>query len=331
MKKIIITGSAGMFGANFARYFLEQGYTVMGLDNFSGGYGDFLPEHENFQFVEIDLIDSERLNKMFDDFKADTVYHFAAYAAEGLSPFIRNFNYTNNVICSMNVINACIRTSAKIVFTSSMAVYGHQQVPFIESSVPTPADPYGIAKYTVEMDLREAANQFDLRYTIIRPHNVIGLYQNIWDRYRNVIGIFINKALSGNPLTIYGDGKQTRAFSDISSCFKTFEKIGYDKFNGEIFNIGSDKFYTINEAAKVVGEVAKGHGYNHDIIHLEERLEVKDAYPSHDKAKSFLNFNDKTDFPKLVESMFTWALTQPHREIKNMEYEIGNGIYSFWK
>ena len=331
MKKIIITGSAGMFGANFARYFLEQGYKVMGLDNFSGGYGDFLPEHKNFQFVEVDLIDSERLNKIFDDFKPDTVYHFAAYAAEGLSPFIRNFNYTNNVICSMNVINSCIRTSAKIVFTSSMAVYGHQQVPFIESSVPTPADPYGIAKYTVEMDLREAANQFDLRYTIVRPHNVIGLYQNIWDRYRNVIGIFINKAISGNPFTIYGDGKQTRAFSDISSCFKVFEKIGYDKFNGEIFNIGSDKFYTINEAAKVVGEVAKGHGYNTDTIHLEERLEVKDAYPSHDKAKSFLDFNDKTDFPKLVESMFAWALTQPQREVKNMKYEIDKGIYSYWK
>ena len=329
--KVFVTGCAGLLGANYTRHLLENGHDVVGIDNLSGGYKAFVAKGEKFKFVKLNLERRKKVLELFEEHNPDVLFHFAAYAAEGLSPFIRNYNYRNNLICSTNLINPCIEHNTKIIFTSSMAVYGEQEPPFTEDKQPRPEDPYGIAKYAVECDLKLAHDQFGLRYNIIRPHNVLGLYQNIWDRYRNVIGIFINKAISGNPFTIYGDGKQTRAFSDISSCFKVFEKIGYDKFNGEIFNIGSDKFYTINEAAKVVGEVATGHGYNTDTRHLEERFEVKDAYPSHDKAKSFLDFNDKTDFPKLVESMFAWALTQPQREVKNMKYEINKGIYSYWK
>ena len=131
---------------------------------------------------------------MFKTHKPDVVFHFAAYAAEGLSPFIRNFNYRNNLLCSANLINACITYDAKIIFTSSMAVYGNQETPFTEDLRPKPIDPYGIAKYSVEQDLAVSAEQFGLRYSIIRPHNVIGIYQNIWDKYRNVIGIYSQSA-----------------------------------------------------------------------------------------------------------------------------------------
>ena len=89
-----------------------------------------------------------------------------------------------------------------MIFTSSMAVYGEQQPPFTEDKKPQPIDPYGIAKYAVEVDLELARQQFGLRYNIIRPHNVLGVYQNIWDRYRNVIGIFIRKPLNGQPILV---------------------------------------------------------------------------------------------------------------------------------
>lgn len=113
-----------------------------------------------------------------------------------------------------------------------MAVYGDQEPPFNEEMRPSPIDPYGVAKYGVEVDLELARKQFGLRYNIIRPHNVLGKYQNIWDRYRNVIGIFIRKTLNGQPILVYGDGEQTRAFSDIKYYMEPFDLL-LDGFDGE--------------------------------------------------------------------------------------------------
>ena len=330
MKKIFITGCAGLLGANFSRYLLEKGYFVVGVDNFFGGYKEFLPTHENFKFYEADLYDNKSISDIFEEQKFDCVYHFAAYAAEGLSPFIRRFNYINNVVNSMSVINECINRDIKIVFTSSMAVYGGQEPPFVETMVPTPVDSYGIAKFSVEQDLACGSSQFNLRYNIIRPHNVLGVYQNIWDKYRNVIGIFIRQSLNKQPITIYGDGEQTRAFSDIKYYMKPFEML-IDGFDGETFNIGADKYYTILEVANKVKSIASKYGYNTEITHLEPRHEVKHAYCDHTKAKDKLDFIDDTDIDVLIEDMFVWAMKQPQREVKKVEYEIVDKIYSYWK
>jgi UDP-glucose 4-epimerase len=330
MKKIFITGCAGLLGANFSRYLLEKGYFVVGVDNFFGGYKEFLPIHENFKFYEADLYDNKSISDIFEKHKFDCVYHFAAYAAEGLSPFIRRFNYINNVVNSMSVINECINRDIKIIFTSSMAVYGGQEPPFVETMVPTPVDSYGIAKFSVEQDLACGLSQFNLRYNIIRPHNVLGVYQNIWDKYRNVIGIFIRQSLNNQPITIYGDGEQTRAFSDIKYYMKPFEML-IDGFDGETFNIGADKYYTILEVANKVRLIAFKYGYETDIIHLEPRHEVKHAYCDHTKAKDKLEFIDDTDIDVLIEDMFVWAMNQPQREVKKVEYEIVDKIYSYWK
>jgi UDP-glucose 4-epimerase len=241
-QKIIITGCAGLLGCHLSRHLLSKGHTVVGIDNLSGGYKDFLPERsKKMRFYNINLEkDTQRLKDIFRIHNPDVVYHFAAYAAEGLSPFIRNFNYTNNVLASVNIINECIKSKSKLIFTSSMAVYGNQTPPFTEELLQSPIDPYGIAKYAVEMDIITAHKQFGLMYNIIRPHNVLGIYQNIWDKYRNVIGIFIKKALNGEPISIYGDGEQTRAFSDIQYYMEPFEKL-ISEHSGEIFNIGADK------------------------------------------------------------------------------------------
>ena len=211
-----------------------------------------------------------------------------------------------------------------------MAVYGTGDPPFEEKQVPMPEDPYGIAKYAVEMDLKLAREMFGLQYSIVRPHNVIGIYQNIWDRYRNVIGIWIRQAIAGEPLTLYGDGTQVRAFSDIKFYMEPFEKLMTDH-DGEIFNIGADKHVTINEASDIVIDVAKEFGINATKIYLEKRNEVHAAYCAHLKAKNLLNFNDDTNLRETVKTMFSWALTQPVRDSKHMKYEIEKNIYSFWK
>ena len=328
MKTILITGCAGLLGSNFSRYLLDKKYNVIGIDNFFGGYKDFLPTNENFKFYELNLETSD-LNEIFNNHSIDCVFHFAAYAAEGLSPFIRKFNYTNNVISSVNLINHCIQRDIKIVFTSSMAVYGNQIPPFNENMIPSPIDPYGIAKFSVEQDIISANNQFGLKYNIIRPHNVLGIYQNIWDRYRNVIGIFIRRVLNNQSILIYGDGYQTRAFSDIKYYMEIFEKLILD-FNNETYNIGAEKYYTINEVANIVSEIGLKFGYDSKIEYVESRHEVKHAYCSHEKAIEHLNFIDNTDLRELIENVFVWAMSQPDRPVKNMEYEVDKGIYNFW-
>jgi len=336
-KNVIITGCAGLLGAHFSRYLIDKGYKVVGIDDLSGGYEDHLPKAgpDKFEFWPIDLSDkySQRsLEHIFIDPRREIAacYHFAAYAAEGLSPFIRHFNYTNNVLASVNIINQCISRDIKLIFTSSMAVYGHQPVPYTEKMLPLPIDPYGIAKYTVEQDICSAHHQHGLRYNIIRPHNVVGIYQNIWDKYRNVVGIFIRRVLAGEPMLIYGDGQQTRAFSDIKYYLEPFHKLMSSNDN-ETFNIGADKVYTLNQLSDAVSFVARKHGYNPSAIHVEGRHEVKHAYCDHAKAKQCLGFSDDTDLEELIDEMFQWAMKQPVREQKKMPYEITKGIYEYWK
>ena len=214
MREVIITGCAGLLGSHLSRHLISKGYKVIGIDDLSGGYSDYLPEcgPDQFEFWPLDLSDGKwtpkALEHIFIDPKRDIAacFHFAAYAAEGLSPFIRHFNYTNNILSSVNIINQCISYNVKLIFTSSMAVYGNQKTPYLETMNPQPIDPYGVAKYAIEQDIKIASSQHGLRYTITRPHNVIGIYQNIWDKYRNVVGIFIRKVLDGEPILVYGDG-----------------------------------------------------------------------------------------------------------------------------
>lgn len=328
--KVLVTGCAGLLGANYSRHLIDSGHKVIGVDNFSGGYKAFLPKSDQFIFHKINLENKKKVSEVFKKETPDITFHFAAYAAEGLSPFIRNYNYRNNVICSANIINECINHNSKLVFTSSMAVYGGQTPPFTEKMTPMPEDPYGIAKYSVEIDIKLASQQFGLEYNIIRPHNVLGKYQNIWDRYRNVIGIFIRKAIDGVPLLIYGDGEQTRAFSDIRYYMEPFDNL-LNNHSGEIFNIGADKYFTINEAAETVKKVALKYGYNATIEHGEPRNEVKHAYCDHTKAKEILNFVDNTELEPLIDSMFEWAVKQPRRKTKDMQYEVTKNIYDYWK
>ena len=328
--KIFVTGCAGLLGSNYTRHLIANGHKVIGIDDLSGGYKAFLPKDDNFTFVKFDLERRKKVVELFEEHKPDVLVHFAAYAAEGLSPFIRNFNYRNNLICSANLINECITHNTKMIFTSSMAVYGAQEPPFTEDKHPQPIDPYGVAKYAVEVDLELASQQFGLRYNIVRPHNVLGIYQNIWDKYRNVIGIFIRKTLNGQPILVYGDGEQTRAFSDIKYYMEPFDKLLTD-YDGETFNIGADKYFSLNEVAEAVQKIGKKYGYDVPIEHGEPRHEVKHAYCDHTKAKSMLEFRDETNLEELIESVFVWAMKQPNRKVKKMEYEVTKDIYDYWR
>src|SRR5215472_3143837 len=214
MSTSLVTGGAGFMGSHVAEQLLGSGHEVVVLDDLSGGFRENVPN--GVEFVRGSILDHALLRALFDKYNFTYVYHLAAYAAEGLSHFIRRYNYQVNLLGSMNLINASVKNDVKcFVFTSSIAVYGANQTPMTEDLTPMPEDPYGISKYAVELDLKTAHQMFGLPYIIFRPHNVYGEKQNIADRYRNVVGIFMNQVMQGQPMTIFGDGTQTRAFSHI--------------------------------------------------------------------------------------------------------------------
>ncbi|MEI6970275.1 MAG: NAD-dependent epimerase/dehydratase family protein, partial [bacterium] len=281
----LVTGGAGFIGSHVVDELLKRGHKVVALDDLSGGFRDNLSPAA--QFVQGSVCDAELVDSLFREYKFEYVFHLAAYAAEGLSHFIKRFNYTNNLIGSINLINASVNagTVKCFVFTSSIAAYGRGQVPMTEDMTPTPEDPYGIAKYAVELDLREAHEIFGLNYVVFRPHNVYGERQNIGDPYRNVIGIFMNQILQGKPMTVFGDGGQTRAFSHISGVAPVLAEsaLRTGAYN-QVFNVGADKPFTVLALANAV---AKAMGVPPTVVHREARNEVDNAFCLHAKVKQY--------------------------------------------
>jgi UDP-glucose 4-epimerase len=216
------------------------------------------------------------------------------------------------------------------VFTSSIAVYGRNQLPMTEDAVPQPEDPYGIAKYAVELDLKESHEMFGLNYVIFRPHNVYGEFQNIGDRYRNVIGIFMNQLMQGQPMTIFGDGTQTRAFSYIDDVAPVIAaSIARPKSYNQIFNVGADKPYSVNELATVV---VKAMGAESPIKHLDARNEVVHAYSAHEKVrKHFGDLIKNIPLEEGVARMAAWAKKAGARQGKPFEgIEIRKKLPPSW-
>jgi UDP-glucose 4-epimerase len=303
--KVLITGVAGFIGRHVAASCLSLGMKVVGLDDLSGGFIENVPG--GVKFIQGDIADDALIRRLTGAERFDYIYHLAAYAAEGLSHFIRRFNYYNNLVGSVTLLNAAIRTKVKcFVFTSSIAVYGKNQLPMTENMVPEPEDPYGIGKYAMELDLKSAHEMFGLNYIIFRPHNVYGEYQNIADRYRNVVGIFMNQILEKNPLSIFGDGLQTRGFSYIADVAPVIAQSPLlPSVYNEVFNLGADTPCTVLELAH---EVAGAFNADPNLVFLEARKEVVHAYANHEKLRTrFPSLPLATDLRTGIGRMAQWV------------------------
>jgi UDP-glucose 4-epimerase len=328
--KVLITGVAGLLGSRLADWLVENHpeIEVVGIDDLSGGYEENV--NKNITFLQRNLVKNE-LDFVFETYQFDYVFHFAAYAAEGLSPFIRQFNYENNLVATARIVNQCIKHNVKrLVFTSTLAVYGHGNYGvFDESQIPAPIDPYGVAKYGCEMDIQIAGEQHGLDWCIIRPHNVYGIKQNIWDKYRNVLGIWMYQHMNGEPMSIFGDGEQKRAFSYIDDILEPLWNAAIrPEASKEIINLGGIEEWSINAANNVLIEVIGGS----EVVYKEGRHEVKYSIPTHQKSVDILGFEHKTTLKDGLTRMWEWAQKQPNRERFHWnEYELDKGIYSFWK
>jgi len=331
-KTVLITGVAGLLGSRLADWIINTypEYTVVGIDDLSGGYRENI--NDKVKFHPLNLITQEKtIQGIFEYYKPDYVFHFAAYAAEGLSPFIRTYNYDNNLRATATVVNECIKHDVKrLVFTSTLAVYGHGYGGiFDENQIPKPIDPYGVAKYACEMDIQIAGEQHGLDWCIIRPHNVYGIKQNIWDKYRNVLGIWMYQHLINEPMTIFGDGEQTRAFSYIDDSLEPLWKSAIlPEASKQIINLGGIEEYSINHANEILREVIGGG----NVKYFEGRHEVKHSIPTYQKSIDILGFEHKTSLKEGLTNMWEWAQQQPKRDrFVWPSYELDKGIYSFWK
>jgi len=324
----LVTGGAGFMGSHVAEHLLRMGHNVVVLDDLSGGFEDNVPEKA--EFVRGSVLDHELINRLFDRHSFDYVYHLAAYAAEGLSHFIKRFNYNNNLIGSVNLVTAAVNHNVKwLVFTSSIAVYGAGQSPMTEAMIPIPEDSYGIAKLAVEQELRVSHEMFGLNYVIFRPHNVYGERQNIGDRYRNVVGIFMNQLLRGEPMTIFGDGTQQRAFSHIDDVAPIIAaSVDYPAAMNQVFNVGADVPHTVNDLAVIVAEAM---GRPCSVRHLDARNEVKIAFSDHSKSEHIFGTRVKTTLSDGVRAMAEWVRAHGARESSVFEeIEVAKNMPPSW-
>lgn len=321
--KILVTGAAGFMGSHLVDALLNEGHEVYGVDDLSGGYMDNVNPKSNF--TKLDLQERRVTEEYINEVKPEIVFHLAADATEGRSQFTPINCTMRNYVAYLNLLVPCIKNGMKkMVLTSSMSVYGAQKAPFSEDMERRPEDIYGISKAAMEHATEILSEVHNFKYTIIRPHNVYGPHQNLADPYRNVIAIFINRALQSKHFYIYGEGNQKRAFSYIDDFTPYILRAGFDDVaNGEIFNIGPVQEHSINDLAVVVlneffpdGNIPE----NMKPEHLPLRpMEVVDAWCTVDKAEKLLGYKTTVDLKEGVRKMVEWAKQKGPQEFHYLD------------
>jgi UDP-glucose 4-epimerase len=281
MEKIIVTGGAGFIGSHIVDALITQGYDVHIVDNMSTGK----IENVNPKAIlhTLDIREKEKLIQIFKDVKY--VFHEAALPQVQYS--IENPVETNeiNVIGTLNVLEASrINKVKRVIFASSSAIYGDQDIlPIVESMPASPLSPYGAQKYISEVYMKLYAQIYGVKTVSLRYFNVYGIRQSATGAYASVIPKFIEFRRKNEPLTITGNGEQTRDFVNIKDIISAnilamkSDKVG----KGEVINIGGNNQYSVNRIAKLIGG---------DVVYIPPRIEPRNTQAGIDHAREFLNW-----------------------------------------
>jgi UDP-glucose 4-epimerase len=302
--KVLVTGGAGFIGSHLVDRLIKAGHEVSVIDDLSGGKKKNI--NPKARFFKIDLRDQENTARAIKKIKPQLVFHLAANAAENKAQFSPIDITSRNYSAFINTLVPALRNGMKrIIFTSSIAVYGALQTPFKESAKPEPEDLYGISKLAIEQTLAVLSKVHEFEYVITRPHNVYGPRQNMTDPYRNVVTIFMNALMKEKSYFIYGDGNQRRCFSYIDDVVDALYKCGFENVHGKIFNIGADKDYSLNELSETVQKVA---GIKIPPVYIADRpQEVRVAISDHTQAKKILGYKDKTSLLQGIKKTWEYA------------------------
>lgn len=372
--RCLVTGGAGFIGSRVADRLLALGHEVDVLDDMSGGFWRNIPEgarhfvcgcgecdyvREHWQaVVERDgwrghqfgcsEITHGQVQQAMRGWSWDVVIHAAADATEGRSQFTPRHCTANGLAASVDVFAEAIRRGAsRIVYLSSAAVYGCGGRPIVstltecynEDSLPAPVDVYGANKAAGEVCLKALAEPHGIEWAVARPHNVFGERQSLADPYRNVVGIFMRNALEGRPLTVFGDGTQTRQFSHHSRVVEGIVRLATLPFDRHkhpwpserIFNVGGDLSISVNELTSLVSDLAVADGLPvPEVVYEPERpCEVKHVACDNDRATQFgiLDQPEPDEIVSGLASMWRWARDLQAGDglapLRMMELEIG--------
>lgn len=307
MNRIFITGNCGFLGSHISEALIHEGYEVAGNDTLICGS----PDNAKCEWHNVDCCNFDGMKTILDKFHPDVLVHTAALAHEGLSTFSPSYITKSIFGASVATFSAAISSGVeRIVNLSSMSRYGAGSPPFTEEHPTAPVDCYGIAKVAAEDALKNLCKTHGVKWSILVPHNVIGIRQRSIDPARNVAAIMINRCKQGKPPIIYGDGMQMRCFSPVKDCLPSIVKAVHGDGDGEVVNIGPDhSSMTINELAVQIMNLTNFEG---EPIYVPGRPnEVKDAYCSSDKARRLLGFSVKQSLMDCLKEMVDYIKPEP--------------------
>jgi len=297
--KIVVTGGAGFIGSHLVDRLIKEGHRVIVVDNLSTGKKENL--NQKAKFYKIDIC-SPKIPQIFKKEKPETIFHLAALPRVPLSVEKPVLTSKVNILGTVNVFKSGIDSGAKrIIFASSSSVYGDQKkLPLKESMVPNPISPYGLQKLVCEQFAKLFTNLYNVPIISLRYFNVYGPRTDLDSDYSLVIGKFLKQKAKGKPLTIFGDGEQTRGFCYVEDVVEANILAMKSKRlkGGEVINIGSPKSYSINYLAKLIGG---------EKVYLPPRA----GDPKHTKAditlaKKLLGWRPRVNFEDGVEKTKKW-------------------------
>jgi nucleoside-diphosphate-sugar epimerase len=251
--KVCVTGGAGFIGSQIADACIERGDQVLVIDNFATGKRENL--NPKAQLCEADLATDPNLTAALSG--VDVVFHTAALARVPRSIEQPLETHAANVTGTLNLLKAAKDAGVRrVVYSSSSSVYGDQPtLPLTEDMRPNPLNPYACQKYMGEIYCRNFVQVYGLETVCLRYFNVYGPRQVMEGAYRLVIGVFLEQRSHGTPLTVHGDGQQTRDFTHVFDVVRA-NLLAAESTNvgrGEVVNIGSGREFSINRVAELIG------------------------------------------------------------------------------
>jgi len=311
--RVLVTGGAGFIGSHIVDRLLKEGYEVTVIDNLSTGKPQNLAHHQGkkeFHFIQGDI---RNFNLVEEAVKGvDTVFHEAAVVSVPLS--IEDPLSTNdvNVGGTLNILKACLNSKVKrFIYGSSTAIYGDtEKLPIKEDSVPQPISPYGASKLAAESYANAFYSVYGLETVCLRYFNVYGPRQ-AYGPYSGVITIFINHLLSDQPPIIYGDGEQTRDFTNIQDVVEA-NMLALERKNaaGKVFNIATGVATTINQLAELLQEVMGKTELK--VVHADPRSgDIRHNYADISKARKILGYEPKISLREGLTQLVKWWSKQP--------------------
>ena len=253
--KSLVTGGAGFIGSNLVDSLVNEGHEVIVIDNFVSGKKSNLSKHKknDVKIVKLDISENKHLDKYFKS--VDYVFHLAGLAE--ILPSLKNPKkyFLNNTLGTLNVLEAAKKHKIKkFIYAASSSCYGNpKNIPTKETDKIDTKHPYALTKFLGEESVIRYAYFFKMPNISCRFFNVYGPRLNTKGQYGAVFGNFLTQKKNKKPLTIVGNGKQTRDFIYVDDLTKAFLKLAKSKIKNEIYNLGSGKETSINQIANIIG------------------------------------------------------------------------------